>query len=57
MEHIAKTIEKKKKRIVAGKEVTCKRCGDQARIILREGRYYVFCTTEQREDLLKEYNI
>mgnify|MGYP006936276019 FL=1 len=49
--NMAKTAKIEK----AGKKLTCKRCQNEATIILIDSRFYVFCPTEQRTELLKTY--
>ena len=54
MIHIKEII--KKHSDIVGREIKCRKCGAVARVILREGRYYVECPTCQDFALLKEYN-
>lgn len=53
---ISETIENRKRQVV-GQHIKCNRCGDKwAVVVLREGRFKVFCPTEQVETYLKTYN-
>lgn len=54
MKHIKETIKQKAKRIIPGREIKC-RCGNQATIVLREGRYFVVCSFCGNDSYLKEF--
>lgn len=58
MEQIKTIIEKKKKRLIAGRELKCRRCSGFARIVLEDKcSYFVNCYTCQDHTLLREYNL
>ena len=40
-----------------GTKLKCKDCKGESTIIREDGRYYVFCHTEQKQYLLKEHNV
>lgn len=56
MQHIKEIISWKKRQI-AGKRITCRRCKGEAVIILNEHRFYVQCATCNFYGLLKTYNL